>query len=769
MFKRSGIVLVSTLFFVTMIVMIAVIVAEQGREALRSGTVFAQSRQAALAAMSGVELAKVELARNGAWGVDGVFTEGVSFDEGASVRIERGQNYVRGFLGEGGDHRSSFVISMVSSPDLCRYRSVNNLRGNSVLRMGDGLRRDVPARSFYVVSKGVCGKFVKYAEAVIVSKGSSACGGGATAAGNIRIRGCSSFSYSQNSPLLTVDNIDASSSGVMTAFGDNSSVTVTAPGTSKPDSLISNKRDVIVNSKRLEVGTYDSGRQGKSPEGITLNRKPEVDLRAFEGFDSYGKVTSSIGSPVDVSPGTYVFVHDSENPINNAWVRIDGSPSIGSDGSSSISGDSLAALVAGAAPAEKSEVMSFGTDDAGNLTRTVRLKGNAKVDGGIRFAVVDKTGDAYSMSSSTVDFCLAPPEDGSASISASGDLDIGGEVTGLGKLFSGGKMAFNSGSSLETRRNSGVAVWCNDDVFVKPAENVSPESYRDVVPQLGSAVGAPESVVAEVLGDLSEGGGESEPVPKPSFSISENGTRVDISHGYDRTGRPVNASFKVERCGDNIKLSYTEGGVEYSLSKHKGWYNDHTDGRNNSCPNITFYALDGSSKNFCFAPIWGDGNNNFNAGVFTETGDFICNYDVNGNSPRLDCNSIKVGGGRLSRDPYYKAYGERFGKDNYRAVFSDDNIAANGEDPSTAAGFREIVRKRIADNTRITGSVFSSKGDVRVQGGGSSFGVQGSVISRSGDISMENMKQVRFTYDPDFVPFFEKSGILPAISFESCF
>lgn len=123
MFGRNGVILITTLFFVTLIVMFSVLVAQQGRQTLLSGVGFSNSEQAYLAAMSGIEYVKGELTLSKKWGVVSG-DSGEALDSGTissgGVIVKSDGNAVVGYLDAvGGDvskSNSTFSVSF-SEPD----------------------------------------------------------------------------------------------------------------------------------------------------------------------------------------------------------------------------------------------------------------------------------------------------------------------------------------------------------------------------------------------------------------------------------------------------------------------------------------------------------------------------------------------------------------------------------------------------------------------------------------------------------------------------
>ena len=60
-------------------------------------------------------------------------------------------------------------------------------------------------------------------------------------------------------------------------------------------------------------------------------------------------------------------------------------------------------------------------------------------------------------------------------------MTINGEVTGTGKILSDGNLTINSGSVMETKPQSGVAIWANGDVNIREAKNLSFDADKSTI------------------------------------------------------------------------------------------------------------------------------------------------------------------------------------------------------------------------------------------------------------------------------------------------
>ena len=90
--KKRGIVLITTMLFVTVIVMIATLIATQGKMALQSGTISMQSEEAYMAALSGIDFVRGELKKDRSFG-----EKALSFGEVDDNKQERVNDYFNNY------------------------------------------------------------------------------------------------------------------------------------------------------------------------------------------------------------------------------------------------------------------------------------------------------------------------------------------------------------------------------------------------------------------------------------------------------------------------------------------------------------------------------------------------------------------------------------------------------------------------------------------------------------------------------------------------
>lgn len=536
MLKKKGVILITTLLFVTMIVMFSIIVAQQGRDTLLSGAGYTESEQAYMAALSGIEYAKAQLSLTSGWGKlhngqpDAIDTASSDyFKEGKNISFADGG--LIAYLNE--DKTQSFSISFSPSPGndaldtalmkgrMCKYMSYNNLDSDVTIYGADSkvasenrlegsveissrykgapvLRRDVPGNTFYIVSKGVSGKHVKYVEAMLVRDSYSGNTDGASMiSGNTVIK--SSKSRSDNEAILNIKHIDKKSKAKIVSAGN---IQLLYSGGEEVDSSTFNK--AIVSETGVAVSAQDLSGADKNSlkDSVVSYEKIENSDETRAKFSSEFELLSDFS---DVTKeyraiGNNVLAHGTYFSCDDEWKFIDKAPHALSDGSVGFTDEEMKTaktiLLSGDSVPDGGDIADYRQlGDAISINnRTVSVNGKVSSDSslsgssspGLTFAIIDKkeSGDSfiYSISDSdSVDFQIG--YDGA--VVSDGDLNIKGELIGNGKVFANNHLFFNGSSSLETAPNSGVVAWAGDSVTIDPAKNVSDYSYEKIGEQIG--------------------------------------------------------------------------------------------------------------------------------------------------------------------------------------------------------------------------------------------------------------------------------------------
>ena len=262
--NKTGIILIATLLFMTILIMMSVAITHNGIDSLSGGKSYSDNEQAYMAALSGVELAKAELYKNKKWGVTLNSTENTPQQNRSNedLIVESGKDFVTGYIKlnldtdlstTNYDSRFDIVFSNTgNNKNRCQYVSVNNLDNKTSIPKENNAnyRRDIPCESFYLVVKGTCGKRVKYIESVFTSSGPSALEQGSNALGDITIVGKTKKDKILNDPVLKLSNKNSSKNNKIIAGGNFS---LTGVSTEIDDLIYTNKPSTI-SSKDALIG-----------------------------------------------------------------------------------------------------------------------------------------------------------------------------------------------------------------------------------------------------------------------------------------------------------------------------------------------------------------------------------------------------------------------------------------------------------------------------------------------------------------------------------
>lgn len=506
--KKKGILLVTTLIFLGVIIMLCSVIAYNGKSVLMSGSGYADSEQAYMAAMSGIDFIREQLAENKNYGKPDFFS-GENKKNGQSdsdanedkdvcflnyqdifkVGVNKRKNLIIGCLApslsvdktafktisalrdiNSIDSRAKFIISFDSQNDYLSPRSINNF-DNEAPQEADlnGNKSEVPPNTFYVVSTGICGRYRKKAVVLLASNGPAPLRGGTTAKNDITISS-SAFNISHVSPKTDADIIALNDFNIndfnTLKNKDNNSIKISS------DSLSENGKKITANNV-----------EKKLPANVRHNSNPSIDEADLSGLNSLDKALedSKISPNSSLKSGTYIYIRDVtdlSSELNKArtFTLADENGAISlRDKNKWVYLDEDYADIDWNKVNNYSAVQSVNGVSFGNGKVTVSE--NVATDGNIHFMALNKTEDGYSNGNS-IDFEL---DDGSLIVGKSSSDDknsliVDGEVTGTGKLFATGDINMNAGSVFEARKQSGVGIWAGGCINVKNAENLSSDS-----------------------------------------------------------------------------------------------------------------------------------------------------------------------------------------------------------------------------------------------------------------------------------------------------
>ena len=154
--NKSGIILITTLIFMSLTFMLAVMICKNGKESLFSGNRYAENEQAYLAAISGIEFIKGQLYKDKDWLLsEENLTKYISVNSN-TIKIEKEDDSIIGYilldttkgLVSDENYDSKFEIFLKNDSSKKEYKSINNLFNNRNIN-NDENKRYVPAKSFY--------------------------------------------------------------------------------------------------------------------------------------------------------------------------------------------------------------------------------------------------------------------------------------------------------------------------------------------------------------------------------------------------------------------------------------------------------------------------------------------------------------------------------------------------------------------------------------------------------------------------------------------
>ena len=785
--KKSGIILITTLIFMTLTFMLTVMICKNGKESLFAGNRYSDNEQAYLAAVSGIEFIKGQLYNNRSWNVD---TATALTSDG--ILIQKEGNASTGYILTGyiitspsgtvsnKNYDSKFEIFSKTNETNREYRSVNNLNNINNIPAKDtdpanNNKRAISAKTFYAYVKGTCGKTVRYAEALFVSNGPKALDGGSVINGKVEIRSKSGQKYNDD-PFITIDNVNKNRNGKITS-SDNL-IFSTNGATLNPRMILTPTANKIeINSKNVAIGNFYGKETNANKDNITHiiyneNTAKNSDIQNL----TYDSINES-----NLEPGTYAYINNLSAPTKSYWVYIDKTKNVTKKIDEAV---------------DINEVLEDNNKIKFNK-RKVNVTGNVKCsNGSLNFIVIDQKTNKYTKKATytisnknTIDFSIGK----NGKIETSGDLSISGEIKGTGKIYCGGNLTMNAGSDLETMPLSGVAIYANGNITIKEAKNLSTNSQAIEEKLIDEALEKANEEHITLISSDDESDENTQELSGELLALLNNGSNTDSNeevkpteivingHTYDVTEKIQNykiqedtdaniITFTSNYTKDVYQLQFTDDSMIISKNNHTSkftitkdniynGYNEH-----NTESNIKVDIID------------------HNAGDNGYRQDFLLKIDGS------EVGILDKGGTKTYKDahgPITETF--LFSEYNYKDIsqrnsifseFSYSNANTNStEINSTNSDTKEVtiqeyVEKYYKENvgrTSIRGSIYSKTGDVTINGNGKKFNIKGAVIVADGNLSITNTSYVNLQYDPDYVPFFENQGILTTTIFESIF
>lgn len=838
--NKSGIILITTLIFMSLTFMLAVMICKNGKESLFSGNRYAENEQAYLAAISGIEFIKGQLYKDKDWLLsEENLTKYISVNSN-TIKIEKEDDSIIGYilldttkgLVSDENYDSKFEIFLKNDSSKKEYKSINNLFNNRNIN-NDENKRYVPAKSFYAYVKGTSGKTVRYAEALLISQGDKNLNAGNFINGNVKVNSINNNSatsykeiYNKESPFITINDKNKNKYGKITASGTlefNS-------GDNNPSIVLNSENNTIVTSNGVTIGNFKNGNtidgNDEDASHIQYDQYTEVNNDELKNY-SDSTIDNTVFS--NLKSGTYVFVNDIDNSQNSKWIYLNNN---GNDITNSIANIALKEQIPEENKITSCEGIEFVkktielTDQAKDPitidTRTVKITGKISSDF-LNFIVVDKSNKkGYVLSDiNTVDFSMK--ED--SIIKTTGDLYVNGEVTGSGKIYCGKNLTMNAGSQLETKTQSGVAVYAEGNVNIKEAKNLSYDSNKMENIILEEAV--KEAKENLNIADETEINLNGRNIVLEETITNSDTTKVFCSferikgkrghHWYDLSHH---IKYKVEIKDSSIYIYENENPIpiftrtfneikeqmysyyypeEYRQTGVLKIYNDMDDPQKVNTSNYWYYDRGIQTDRITIkdynrhinnhGPHKENDDNYMGDMTISIDGYLLGIIDINKNKmDNYDKTENKfIAGKHINGQPDHilVSTGDYKGTKKMEHCFTDfagsNSIKENEQNYSNSTN-NEIIAETIQEyvdsyykkqvgNTEIKGTIFSKQGTITIDGSGGKFNILGALITANsgGNLTINNASYVNMTYDPDYVPFFTNQGILTTTIFESVF
>ncbi len=815
--NKKGIVIITTMLLLSIVIMIAALLVVTGRSTLLLGASYSDREQAYYAAECGLAYAQHCISKYKDW-VAGETTLDSLYDPGFTdftVSTAGTQsNCVRGVLhGNGSEFYITFYSGTwndASSPrkDIdhkgnlgtpLKYYSVNNLSNDSdgyskyLDDEGKGKTfRDVPKNSAHIIVEGRCNQVRRYAEAILQKldvKTGSAC---SIAAGGVEV------DLMDNNSVFMVD-AEGSNESKIRSMGD---IKVTSSANDKNCYQISNtgssctgagteasptSKYTYVNNAKIDTKTE------QTDYGITCENKPQGEYleKAKLKWDDVTKKYLS-GSTYDASTvkttikaGTYVYMNSEAYP--DTYNLYYYPPSVTYDPDADKNADSnpknfvnenstpdaySTALVASSRSGDLTilETVTKAQLAAGKtyLFSAANPIGIEPVEneGSFALAVYDykKSGNKDTWAPSTtyrasVKLEGTDEQDPCLISKSEGNIYVAGELSGKGKILSGGELAFQGKSMLEADATSsdGVSIYAQGSVNIDPVKGAGNASD-------------PNDDIKEAWNNVT-----SKLDASGSYYDSKLTDYKDLQKLLLET-KVTDAAGNATKLGDVLKndYKYDKAAIEAMINTimSKNTYI----GSDTSSSTETSDVTSGSSSTFTYS------GNTYTAVAYTDMGVPHMAIYNNGDSV-LNTKTDSV-----IRLHYYGGKAEVDGVcgSTDLATLSGSTVASNLISYSnTGANWTLTVTgdtnnqdsESIMMHDTVSGFVALSSTDTILKGlvytwkdfnakdlAGGSLSIHGGIVAYGGDpssqdpgdnghgkISIKNGKTVTFTYDPDYM------------------
>jgi len=513
---EKGIVLITTMLLLSFIIMIASLLIVTGRNTLLLGSSYSEREQAQYAAEAGIGYAQYCISKNMAWQAEGFYSpssESSDFGDFTVTQVGAATNRtIKGSLRNGG---ATFYITFSTAPRTdgepvnykkLLYYSKNNLASSAVAQSqkynGAILVpfKTVKERNAHIIVEGRSGTASRYAEAILKLNDTSMGNACTITAGDIKV------DLADKDGVFLV-NTEGTGNSMIRSMG---SIHVDiAPGPSEKKCFqIANSgvsytgktgdttQRTYVNATAIDTTTemndYKLQTNWTGQQDDYLKKSKVKWSDAAGKYESGGSFTGSVSSKI--KGGSYVYINADlystvydlyyiDKPfdpttagsfVNDNLATLLTTPYAGNE-ASLVSGTALTVVSQadlGTNPGFLMKVNNpLGVDQSTGGVKDLNLLVYSVGEGGLyepsskyRTSLrLEKPSDAH-------DPCLVTLSDATAG--AGGDIYIDGELSGIGKVLSGGSLNYQGRSILEAdplAGDGGLSIYTQGTVKIAPA------------------------------------------------------------------------------------------------------------------------------------------------------------------------------------------------------------------------------------------------------------------------------------------------------------
>jgi len=801
------------MLLLSIVIMIAALLVVTGRSTLLLGASYSDREQAYYAAECGIAYAQYCISKYKDWVADETSLSSVYNPDFTDFTVSMAgtqKNCVRGIIKSSG---SEFYITFYSSSwndststrkdvdrsgnlgSALKYYSYNNLSNDSSSAYSKYLNDEGKGTTFRAVSKntahivveGRCNQAKRYAEAILTkadTKTGQAC---SIAAGGFEV------DLKDNDSVFMVDAASGYDSRirsmgditVTSATGDencyqiaDNGLSCTGAGTeSSPTSKYTYVNKVKIDSadKQTEYGIACENK----PQGDYLqNAKLEWDDVTKKYLS--GSTYDSTNVKTTIKAGTYVYMNSKDSPdtynlcyfpptctYNPDADKSDGSYpdnfvtknySSKEDYKSSLISSSRSGDLTLLTTVTKTQLTS-GTTYLMTASNPIGIE-PVESENSFAIAIYDyKSDKKYSPSESyraSVKLNTSTENDPCLITQTGGNLYVEGELSGKGKIMSGGEMSFQGKSILEADTNSanGVSIYSQGSVNIDPIKG-------------SGGTSDPSTYIKEAWGDL---------ITKQSYTASGDYYNTGLTSYKDL--QKLLLSTEVSYNGNETKLSSVlKDGYGYDKAAIQEMINtimtkNSYIGKDSSTSGGTSTFDTGSSELASVGSVTMNGET-FKVSVFDDGFKHICITNSDGETMVL-----KVSGAGMEVDTNHSDIGTETSLTNFSTTSvtydaTSGKWGVSGDSSSNNLSSAYIMMHNISsgfvdlnfNDTILKGLVYTWKDFKAKDLGGGSLSIRGGIVayggnpatddpgtdSSHGKVSINNGKYVTFTYDPDYM------------------